>query len=179
MARATVEDVVGVGPFSQMYRWRLSFDTFPAALGGSLGGFTSDDMYIRCESTEIPRMIEIAPTRVELHGHEIEQPGKYAPAGPIIFTFVETDDRAISKGIKAWRDIIWEPRTGKSLPTDQLTAVIRIEEHDVEDNAVFEYVMYGCYLKEYDAGGNLDGTTADSRKPTMSIRYTWFEDREL
>lgn len=178
MAKPSVEDVRAQGSASQLHRWNLSFDSPPPALGGNFGGINPEILSIRCQSAEIPTLL-ISDSEIKLHGHTIRQPSIGEVNSPLTFTFVEFDDRGIAKAIKAWRDIIYDQRTGKSLPIDQLTATVRLELLDVEDNPTWEYTLHGAYLQTSDPGGVPDAESFDPLKPTMVLSYTWFEENSL
>ena len=178
MAKPTLDNIRSVGSFSQLFRWDFSFDSIPSGLGGSFGGFTSEDLNLRCVTSELPKLTGTS-SEINLRGLKKKQPGIYAPPGPITIQFMETVDGAVSQAIKAWRDLCWNMQTGASVNTSELEATIRLTLLDQQDAGFMEYVLYGCYLEDYEAGGTLDGTTADPLRPSMVISYDYFEDTAL
>ncbi|QIG71457.1 tail tube protein [Rhizobium phage RHph_TM39] len=175
MARPTIENVRNVGDWATTVNWNLTFVTFPRALARTV---TFQDLNLRCESTDIPKSTGTS-TEIMIRGHRVKQPGLYLPSGTITLTMNESVDNKISTFIRNWREICSETKTGVQQEKSQVECMIKIERLNRRDVPIWEYNLLGCYLEDYDAGGQLQGQSADILKPTLTISYDYFEDTPL
>lgn len=168
MARPTIEQVRSV-ELTSLYRWDLQF--LPKNSGLEL----DEEVNLRCESTELPKKTN-APVENNIRGHKTKSPGITSYAGTITMTFVETTDNKIAKVLKACRDLLWDPATGKRRPKSELEFDIMIVRLDNDDKPIWQYKLIGCFVEDDDPGGTLDGSTPDPLKPTATISYDYFKD---
>lgn len=173
MARPNISQLRNVGDYTQLYRWNLIFSSLPAA--GIAGAPLIEDLNLRCESTTLPKTTN-QPIEQNIRGHKTKSAGIMNYEGTIVLTFIETTDNLIHNFLKGWRELIWSTRTGTSVDKSDYEAEIIIQRLNNQDNAIWQYTMYGCWLEDYDDGGTLDGSTSDSLKPAMTISYDFFDD---
>lgn len=173
MPRVNMEQVRAIGNVASLYRWDLVFAQLPSA--GNVNAIASDDLNVRCESSEMPKMTGTS-VEVNIRGHKVKQPGIYAYSNVITLTFVETVNNTISQFIKAWRDICWEFKTGAQYSKNEVESTIILTRLDSRDNPIWFYKLIGAYLEDYEAGGTLDGVTVDGLKPSIVLSYDLFED---
>lgn len=174
--RPEIDDVRAL-TFASMIRWKVDFTNVPSEIASL---FNDGALSLVAETSEVPKATNL-PMEIRLKGHKVKQPGITEYQGTLTVTFLETVDNVVSKAIKAWRDIIWEARTGKSKNdvSKNLKGVITLTMLDNEDNPRWEYVLHGCYLEDYEAGGVFDGVTPDAQKPSMILSYDYFIDNEI
>lgn len=174
--RPTIDQIRTAGDYARMYTWDLTIVKFPAA-GAPYP--SSDDLNIRCLSSEVPKMTGTS-IEVNIRGHRIRQPGIYNYNTPITFTFVETVDGMVNDFFKRWRDACWATKTGRAAPKSDLEGTIILHLLDTNDNAIWQYKLIGCFLEDYDpTGGPLGGDTSDVLRPSLMLSYDYFEDTKL
>jgi len=171
--RPNMESLRGLGNFTQLFRWYVEFESLPSALGG----FNSDDINFRAESTGLPKMGG-ASTEIQIRGHKIKQFGIADYGNVITLTCIETVDNIISQFIHDWRELCWqteEGSTGKTHNKEDMEAIMRITRLDNMDNPIWWYKLFGCYQESYELS-DLDGATADPLKPAPVISFDYFND---
>jgi hypothetical protein len=174
MATPTIDALRAVGDFALKFRWNLAISQFPA-----LGTWpSSDDLNIRCESAELPKKIG-SSTEIKIRGHKVKQPAIYGYTNSQQFTFVETIDNKISAMLKQWSDLAWTPQTGVSNQKSQIQGQILLQRLDNQNNAIWQYTMVGCYLENYDPGGQLGGDAGEALKPSIQLSYDYFLDNPV
>ena len=173
MARATIDNVRSTGHIAEIYRWRLGFAQFP-----EVGSWPSSEaLDFRCESVELPKQTQ---QKIEnnIRGHKVHYPGIANYASTATIVFVETVDNTIAKIFKEWREICWQVRTGAQYSKSQVEATILITRMNHLDEDIWEYTLKGCFYEDSDLG-TLDGVTSDAIKPSLTLSYDYFTDREL
>ena len=173
MVRPAIDAVAGIGDFSTMYRWNLSVVKAPPA-----AAVDSDALNIRCLSTEMPK-VTFTNFRVNVRGHKVIQTGVPDYIDTLTFIFAETVDNTVMTFIRNWREACWEAKKGIAQTQDQIKGIFRIARLNSLDEEIYEYVLNGCVLNDYDPGGTWDGETSDALKPNLIIQYDFFEDKEL
>lgn len=175
MARPSINEIRNLGDFATLYQWNFSFINLPKAI--SVVG-TSDDFNKRCVTSDLPKK-NIQSIEVSVRGHKVKQPGIGGYDNTIPITFVETTDMMIHDLIGAWHEATWETGTGIQAPKSEVECSIRLELLDRQDNPTWEYILHGCYLETYEAGGQLGDSTSDVMKPSLTLSYDYFEENKL
>lgn len=171
MPRPTLAQLRGVGDFQALWRWDIDF------LGAARLGTFSNDLNLRAETTEIPKKTG-QTIEVNIRGHKTRMPGIYAPVGTMTFSFVEGVTNVVSSFIAAWKEQCWATNNGTSLTKDQLQMDILMRRLNNQDVATYEYKLKGCFYEDADFG-TLDGSTSDIWKPSLTISYDDFEEKQL
>jgi len=174
MPRPSIVDIRSVGDFATTINWNLTMLSPPKRVKVP----SAHQINIRCESIDVPKSTGTS-TEVMIRGHKVKQPGLYTPSGTIILTAVETVDNMISNFYRSWREACYQSKTGRQYPKADVEATIRIERHDRDDKPIWFYELVGCYLEDYDAGGQLQSASADVVKPTLTISYDFFTDGSM
>jgi hypothetical protein len=171
MPRPNVDNLVSLGDFATSINWNFIVVTSPSAVD-----LTTDSLNFRCESADVPKMSS-SSTTITIRGIPVKQPGVWTPSGQITLNFYETIDNTINNYIKTWREACWLSKIGTSLPKSQVTGIIQLQRNDRQDNAIWQYTLYNAYLEDYDStGGALQGQSADSLRPSMTLSYDYFID---
>jgi len=170
MARPKIENIRSLGDFATLFRWNLKVSTPPAVAPE----FNTNTTNLRCESTNIP-MLSGQSMELNIRGHTVKQPGIYRYNGQITLTFVETVDAKIHKALRAWREACWQAKTGVTQLKSDLEAVLVLEQLNNQDEVIWSYVLYGCFYEDGDFG-QLDGTSGDAQRVTLTCSYDYFED---
>jgi hypothetical protein len=171
MANFTIDQLRSMPDFAKTYKWDLQFLTLPVV--GPFAFPISEALNLRCESSEVPKTTN-QKIEVDLRGHKVRQPGIMDYPGTLTLTFTETVDNTIHNFLKAWREIIWETRTGRSFPKAQSTATLKLTRLDNQDNPVWDYVVYSCFPEDYEIG-SLDNAS-DIIRPSLTLSYDYFTD---
>ena len=170
MARPSIEQIRASSDHATLFRWNLIFAAFPAALAGAPA---TEDLNIRCESTEQPS--RTGQTIINnIRGHQTKQTGIWT-YNPITLTFVETVDNLVNQFIHDWCDLTWVTKFGTSATKADSQAVVILQRLDNEDNPIVEFKLVGCLPEAEDKGGSLDGATSDFIKPTLTLNFDYFE----
>ena len=98
MARPTIAQIRGQTDFQKTYYWELAITKAPAGFF-PLGN--TDQMNMRCTSTEVPRY-EGETAMQMMKGFQIPDPGIYKPKARMTLTFVEMIDSAVRQGWDTW-----------------------------------------------------------------------------
>lgn len=175
MVRPTIDQVRSVADFTNIYRWNLVFAQFPAAVANPPA---LEDLNLRCESSELPRLTG-QTMQHNLRGHQVRQSGIYNYSDSLTLTFIETVDNVVHNYLKAWREAMWETKTGVTQPKADCEAIILLQRLNNQDDPIWEYKLVGAFLQDFDFGGTLDGVTSDSLKPQLILTYDYFEDKQL
>ena len=171
MATFDIDQLRGLPDFAKTYKWDLQFLTLPVV--GPLGFPVSNDMNLRCESSEIPKTTN-QKIEVDIRGHKVRQAGINDYLGSLTLTFSETVDNTVHSFFKAWREIIWETRTGRSFPKAQYTATLKLQRLNNQDEPIWDYIVYGCFPEDFEMG-TLDNTS-DIMRPALTLSYDYFND---
>lgn len=174
MARPKIEEIRSLGDFQTAYRWTLEMTRDPSFLQG-LG---KTKLNLLCESVTLPKL-SIGHFDTMIRGHNVRSPGIAKYNNELTFSFVETINNDIRQFISNWREAIWKSNEGKSQALkSELQAEFTITQLDNQDNGVWKYTLIGCTLADYDFP-QIDGTTSDSWKPTITISYDYFTDGKV
>ena len=171
MAGITLNQIKNIGDVAHRTRWNLIISSFPNVVP-----YASDELNIRCISSGVPRLVGTT-TEIKIRGLQTNQNGIFAPEGPITFTFIETVNNMVSTFLKSWRDATWNQKTGASMPKTDLEAVIILQLLNNSNDPRWQYELKGCILESYDpTGGDLDGESIEGQRPSITVRYDYFED---
>jgi len=159
------------------YQWDLQFDSFPAALGAPP---SSEDLNIRCYSSTVPKKT-IQSVEVLIRGHKVKVPGPVDEGGnQITLTFVETADALIHRFLRDWREVCTETGTGAHNTVDSVKCNISLFLLNRQNQPVWHYRLIGCYLEDYDHGGELTGDpSTESMKVSMILSFDYSEDEPV
>ena len=169
--RPSINDIIGLGNFLTNFRWFVTF----SSLGTLANDLKLDSLNVQCEGITFPK-VGVPSVEVQIRGHKVKQSGIADYGNTITLTLVETTDMFIFSTIKKWRELTWQTKTGKTVNKQDMTTSVTITRLDNNDVPVWSVILHSCYLEDYDVGGDLDGSTADPTKPTMTLSFDYFED---
>ena len=155
------------------FRWNLE------VISGPDGWPENDDLNLRCVSATMPSRTMAGQIDVQIKGFHIMRPGPMDETHSINLIFVETVDNMISRWLKEWRDAVWDPDTGLRQDADDYTAEIKLVRLNHKDTPIWEFVLKGCYLQEFDPGGDLSGDAGQGIQPNITLYYDTYEDNPL
>lgn len=173
--RPTLNQIRSAGDFATTVHWNFQFIQFPRVL---TPGLTSEEFNFRCESTEMPKKTSQS-NEVMIRGHRVKQPGIAIPDGLFTASMIDHVDGKISRFIRRWREICYETNTGRQERKADVEAIVRLARLDRQDNEIFEYVLKGVFLENYDTGGQLQGASAEFIRPVLMLSYDDFDDKSL
>jgi hypothetical protein len=176
MSSPDMSQMRALGDFSPVYKWDVEFEAFPAALDYNIQN--KDDLVLRCTSASIPIM-ESAPVEVSFKGNKMKQPGIYNYTHTIDLTFAETIDTALFSFIKEWRETCWETSNGYQELALDSKCEMHLYLNNRQDNHIWHYKLWGCFLEAYDPGGTPDSETSDIFRPVLTLSYDYFEDNRM
>ncbi len=172
MPRPDIEQIRQTGDFPTMYQWNFIMSKFP-----QVGTYPDkEELNKRCLTAELPKKTG-QTIEVQVRGHKVRQPGIYNPVGTLTITFVETVDMMVANYFREWREACWETRTGVQQSRENCEAVIALQQLNRQDEAIWQYVLTGCFLEDYDpTGGQWDGASPEVLRPSITLSYDYFED---
>lgn len=174
MAKPTIEQIRSLGDLAVMYNWDLSFTTFPQVAHPD-----SDSLNLRCVSSDVPKHTD-DNIETNIRGHKVGQPGQRTYSGTIVLTFVETVDTMINSFLAAWGEACYQTGTGVQQPLANVKCDIQLHLLNRQGEPIFEWLLHGCRIEDHDpTGGTLTGDSNDAVKPTMTIRYDYYEKKAL
>ena len=175
MSRPTLDQLMNSGDYATTIHWSLSFSQLPAGLRGVI---ESDYINLRCESVDMPKASN-SKIKITIRGHSVYQPGLTEPSGSISLTLYDTVDSKISEFIRLWREICYETGTGYQTKRSDASATVLLNRMDRQDHIIWSYELRGVFLEDYDPGGQLQGSSAEALKPTITLSYDKFTDAVL
>lgn len=171
MATFNIDELRSMQDFAKTYKWDLQFLTLPVV--GPFAFPTSQALNLRCESSEIPKTTN-QKIEVDLRGHKVRTAGINDYVGTLTLTFTETVDNTIHNFFKAWRELVWETRTGRSFQKSQYTATLKLTRLNNQDQPIWDYVLYSCFPEDFDYG-SLDNAS-EIMRPALILSYDYFVD---
>ena len=175
MANIDIEALRSLPDYAQVTKWDIKPITLPVV--GGLGAFVGDDLNLRCDSVELPKASN-QKFEVMVRGHKTLHSGIVDYGNTLTLTFNETVDSKIMTFIKAWRELCWSSRNGKSFPKKDIEAIFQFVLNDNQGNPRARYTVYGCFW-EGDDFGTLDGSTSDAIKPSLTLSYDYFVETPI
>lgn len=173
--RPTFNQIRELGDFATTVNWYLQFTEVPK--GFSTADF--EDLNIRCESTSVPKR-EGNMSEVQIRGLPVvHQPGLYLPETTWSCSVVETVDNKVTNLFQRLVAINYEQGTGKALPKKDCQCKIRIVRLNRQDEEIYEYELIGAYLSSYETGADLQGSSADIIKPSLTFTFDDFTEKSL
>lgn len=170
-----IDNIRATADFATVYQWDVRFITWPAApVAGGPGWPDEADLNFRCESTDLPLATNQA-IEVAIRGHKIKQPGILEYNKQFNMTMVETVDSKVSHWLRNWREACWRSQTGHQFTKAETDATIMITRLDRQLIPIWEYKLIGCWLEDFNTG-QLDGSTSDAMKPSLTLSYDYFVD---
>lgn len=174
MSRPTLQQIRALGDFADTVHWYIQFNNIPSGVD-----LTSDDINLRCESVPIPKR-EGSKVSAQIRGlPPVHQPGLYIPEGTMTVTLFENTNNRITKGIQQLVDMNYKQGTGQAKTKAEVEFSVRIVRLDRTHKEIYEYNFIGCFLDSYDPGGELQGSSADMLKPTLTFSYDDFTEKSL
>lgn len=175
MAKISIDQLRSLPDYAQTTKWNVVFVTLPAV--GALGFPLSEQLNLRTESIQQPKGTN-QKFEVQIRGHKTMHSGILDYGNTFTINFTETVDSMIYKLIKAWRELCWSSRQGKAFPKKDLEATIMIELLDNQDNVRARTTYYGCIYEDADLP-DLDGSTSDAQRPTLTLSFDFFIDNPI
>lgn len=172
MAKATLDQLRSLPDYAELTRWDLTFASIPVAASGDFP--LSDEINLRCESSTIPKSTN-EKIEVRHKGLRVYQNGISLPDGQITLTFNETVDAKIKQMIKAWRDAVYDFKSGKGGNKVDVVCNIILDQLNKEDSAIWRYTLKGCFIEDYDLS-TLDSSSSDIQRPSITISYDLLDD---
>jgi hypothetical protein len=173
MARPSIENIRGLPDWAQVIRWDLQFSSIPAAINANI---TIDELNFRCESTALPTAT-VAAIETNIRGHKVKSPGIMSYGNTLDLVFAETVDSKIHSFFKAWRDAIWQVKTGvAAAPVADLKGSFLLNRLNNQDVQIWQYKVVGAYLENHSLP-TLDGSSNDALKVTLTFSYDYYEDK--
>lgn len=169
--RPTIDNVRGLGEFQSMYRWNLEITSFPESLANHP---TAEELNFRCTSTTLPKSTN-NDVLINMRGHTIEMPGKQTFERRMTLIFLETVDNKIAQFFTDWRKLVWSDITGITENKKDLESTMKIERLNNKDEAIWEYVLTGCFPKDFILAPLVEESD-EVMKPELLLTYDYFRE---
>ena len=178
MTRPSIENIRQISNYTDAYRWNVIIASWPlfGTLGGLLPWPNSQALNLRCESVMIPK-VDNEKIEVNIRGHKVYQSGQATYNNEITLNMVDTVDQVLMNFLKTWRELVWQTRTGVSQPKLTQEATIILHQLNSLDQPIWQYTLYGAWLKDFD-NGSLTNESA-VRKPTLTLNYDYYDDGQI
>lgn len=175
MARPTLNQVRNLGDFATSVNWYIHFTRLPE--GFNEADFS--DLNLRCESAGVPKR-EGNMSEVQIRGLPVvHQPGLYLPETTWTCSLVETVDNKVTNLFQRLVSIHYEQGTGKAKPKKDCECEIQIVRLNRQDEPIYEYNLLGAYLSSYETGADLQGSSADIIKPSLTFTFDDFTEKAI
>lgn len=169
MPLININDVIGLGQFATTHKWEFVMTKAPTALSGvNIAGINT-----RLESVTLPK-VSTPSVEIQIRGHKVKQPGIADYGNTMTLTFFETTDMYVTEFIQKWKDLCWKSRTGLSVNKSELQCEILLNRFDNNGNPMYTYQIFGAYIEDNENGNDLDASTADAQKPTITLSFDYF-----
>ncbi|MFA5071272.1 MAG: hypothetical protein WC511_02765 [Candidatus Pacearchaeota archaeon] len=170
MPRPNINQMRAVQDFATTYNWIFQLTKIPTGVSSP----PTQEIDIRAISMAIPTL-KNAPIETSVRGHKVFQSGihSYEP-NPLTLKLVEGVDSKMNAWMKAWREACWQTITGVAKKQSETEAVIKLVRLNRQDQPIWTYTIYGCFLAGYDQPEvNSENTLF---QPTMQLQYQYFDD---
>lgn len=171
MTRPSINDIVGLGDYSALYRYEILFPSLPSAMPNR-ALYTSAKLNLRAVSTEYPKFTQDEIV-INLHGHKdyIAGPPTY---DPLTITFVETEDALIQRFVRDLTSLTWKPVRGtQAKRASYVFPTIILRPLASDNTATHEYTLKNAFITSHDMGSP-DGSSTDVQKVQITLRFTHF-----
>jgi len=176
MARPTMQNLRALPDFATVYQWNISMPS-PPRIGMSLTMMDIESEFnLRCFSSDVPKKDPVGNPDIWVRGHHVKQTGIYDATHTLNLAMVETVDNKVSQFLKDWREACYETNTGSHVSKENVEATLRLARLNRQDEEIWEYILFGCFLETYEPTGGtpLDGSTSDIIRPTFVLYYADF-----
>ena len=173
MPRPTKTELRGLPEIADSFRWNMQVTTAP---GGVDNWPVDDDLNLRCVSATMPSRTMAGQIDVQIKGFHIMRPGPMDETHNINLIFIEDVESTISQWLVNWRNAVWDPDTGQRQDPEEYMATIRLVRLNHKDDEIWEFVLEGCYIQEFDPGGDLSGDAGQGIQPNITLYYDTYTD---
>lgn len=177
MSRPSIENIKSLGDFATNLNWNIAIAQWPTDMQNQIA---FDDFNFRCRQV-LPPSYTSQPISITVRGQTVHQPGTYTPTGTMEFQLLETTDNKVNKMLKSWRELCWSSIYGQQNTKKNVQATLYLERLDRQDNVIWQYFVYGCFLVEFDPTGGMltDGMVQEVLAPTVRLSYDYFIDQAV
>ena len=171
MPRPSKTEIRTLPELADSYRWNME-----VPVQNNIPGWpTEAALNLRCVSATMPSRTMTGQVDIQIRGHHIMRPGPMDEQHTINLIFVEDVENTISLWLKNWRDAIYNADTGER-QDDYAVDGIKLIRLDHLDGRIWEYELFGCYLQEFDPGGDLGADAGQGVQPNITLYYDTFKD---
>ena len=178
--RPDIEQLVSLGNFSQLFRWRVEIPKIPRVLASQYNANQlSDGINFRAESMTIPEA-NVESTEIQIRGHKLHQAGIVTYNSPITLTMPETIDHWVLDFVGRWQYASWEATEsrGRTAYKLDLCGEVNLYLLDNTDRPYYLFQLHYCQ-PENVAKGDVDAGTGDPLKPQLSLAYDYFTKHSM
>lgn len=148
--------------------------SLPKVLTSLSNGFTpsSRELFLRCQQLQIPG-VNIEPVTINLHGFELQRPGRTQFTKSMQTQFQETSDGYISKVLMRWKEAGRGSTSGNGAFHDDLTATAVASPLDIAGNPVGKWTIYKFWPQDIP-DVQLDGASSQGLVRSATFAYDYF-----
>lgn len=167
--RPSVENLRGLGNFTQGFRWGI-VHTPPPGLG-----LNSEGLNFRAVSCGIPEW-STETMEIQIREFKSKQPGMTSIASPVPFEFFETEDNFVHDYFNKWKKLVVDTKKGYVIgsKSSYMTTMIVYRLNSM-DEPIWKYELGGVY-PESVSKGNLDAQSGEPLSMSTNLAFNFFDD---
>lgn len=174
MGRPTIEQIRSLQDFATLYQWEVKAARTPSAVATP----SDDAINFRAATSSLPKATN-QPIEINVRGHKIKQPGITNYDNQWTLVLYETVDSIVSRWIENWRQCCWNIRTGYQETRKDSEGDFIVTRLNRQNEPIYQLKLIGCWLEDFDWGGELGDSTSEAIRPSMTISYDYWEATAL
>ena len=168
--RPSITEVRSLGDMASMIRWGLAFSKLPTAVTE----LDSSQINLRANSMDLPKSTSQKSTS-NIRGHKVHQAGELDYSDSINFTLLEAVDTKVMKFLQEWREMTWRTISGIQALKSDYEATVLMYLLNNQDEVRDTYKLTGCWLLDFDPGGQMVSEGSELMRPTMTLAYDFYD----
>jgi hypothetical protein len=162
------DDVNALEDYVPSDKFNLIFSRIPG------NGETPRNINIKCKTVEMSG-VDIEQVKINLHGHELNRPGRRTFSGTFTSSLHETVSMKTRKAMRAWANMCRAARTQAGRPSKEFMVDCVVEQLDTTGNVIGSNKRFNVWIMTMDPRA-LDGSSTEAIGDSITWSYDIDED---